>query len=708
MNSTLSSFISSAQLTKIQLYNLKNYIRDLALDAEQITVEGLLSMNEDEDKDEILGAAKEILKEYFKSLEPFRLKDMKKWLYNGGHDTGDDFLSRDVFSDLCIYKQSHSNFPDVMKQRDFHKVLVVSGESGAGKSFSSVRLFPQLLVKGEQYEKLLVFYCCRSPEEKDLPEEKTARDNKAYNQLQFWWGACWKKVFDDYPQLEKGDCKRAAVVMVVDELGNRPHLLRGLLSIAATFGKMCTMNDDETSSSVSYHNTAKVGQFRLICVGTGLDWSVHHLDEELASDPSKYHHISIQPWSLANFQSYVARSLHSIMPEKHRQEVITELMTLQLSRIGSNPRCAEYLMEALNKNSRIESSFSPATTLFNHRAEIFRNVASQYRNANGIAKLFSLHKDAASELLSSALRLVYSQDLHGDNLEKAKQLLIYGVLSYDEKLYISPAMLLMLLSEFGYRDMTVLDGEDFEQLTALRELGHILMEEARAKVFIIVLKEPIPSTRANEMKNGKFSFQLPRRFFHPATQGSTSVEQIHKDAYYIIVNGPRAPSADVIVLPPEAQKQRRARFIQAKKYIKGYNPSLKAFKKELANLGLDEQAQRATYCLHQALANGRQMEFEFVLSCGDVNGGVSQALHDKIESIKNNSGADLKAEVVHPLWQSIMIDGDVPCDNHKYTVQIHEDKQSYSITSTRICKQGTVENDDDLGDLNAQLEDTKL
>eukprot|EP00981_Chlorochromonas_danica_P007307 scaffold1665_cov183-Ochromonas_danica.AAC.1 len=127
------------------------------------------------------------------------------------------------------------------------------------------------------------------------------------------------------------------------------------------------------------------------------------------------------------------------MPEKHRQEVITELMTLQLSRIGSNPRCAEYLMEALNKNSRIESSFSPATTLFNHRAEIFRNVASQYRNANGIAKLFSLHKDAASELLSSALRLVYSQDLHGDNLEKAKQLLIYGVLSYDEKLYISPA-----------------------------------------------------------------------------------------------------------------------------------------------------------------------------------------------------------------------------------------------------------------------------
>eukprot|EP00981_Chlorochromonas_danica_P007308 scaffold1665_cov183-Ochromonas_danica.AAC.2 len=110
-------------------------------------------------------------------------------------------------------------------------------------------------------------------------------------------------------------------------------------------------------------------------------------------------------------------------------------------------------------------------------------------------------------------------------------------------------------------------------------------------------------------------------FFHPATQGSTSVEQIHKDAYYIIVNGPRAPSADVIVLPPEAQKQRRARFIQAKKYIKGYNPSLKALKKELANLDLDEQAQRATYCLHQALANGRQMEFEFVLSCGDVNGG---------------------------------------------------------------------------------------
>eukprot|EP00981_Chlorochromonas_danica_P011494 scaffold4040_cov287-Ochromonas_danica.AAC.2 len=723
MECTLSEFMSSAKLNDLQRCQLGAYIQKLELETETITICSLLNLDDKAvNSGAILRAAKEVLMEYLKSLEPFNVANMKTWLYNGGHDTGDDFLRATIYPDLCVCKPSLSDLPEIMKQRACHKVLVVSGESGAGKSFSSIRLFPELLVRGEKYEKLLLFYCCRDPEASDLPEQKAIRDDRAYKQLEVWWDTCWNKIFDEYPQLNEKECKGAAVVMVVDELGNRPHLLRGLLSMATAFEKSCTTmidgnnnNGNNSSSSVS---RTKVGQFRLICVGTGLDWSVHHLDEDLASDPTRYHHISIQPWLKESFQLYAERNLYSVMP-MHHQEVVSELMALQLSRIGSNPRCAEYLLDALRADGyRIENSLSPATTLFNLRGEIFREAASQYRNANGIAKLFGFHKDAACELLSSGLRLAYSQNLCHADLEKAKQLLMYGILRYDvapdmiQKLYISPAMLLMLLSEFGYRDVTVLDGEDFERLVALRELGHILMEEARAKVFIITLKEPIPNTRANEMKNGKFSFKLPRRFFRPSPQGSTSVERMYKDAYYIIVNGPRAPSADVIVLPPETQMQRQARFIQAKKYVKGYNPSAIAFEKEVANLGLNEQAQQATYYLHQALANGRPMQHEFVLSCGDGNGGVFQSLNDKIAAfIQNNPAVDLKAEVVHPLWQSLLIDGDVQCENNKYLVQITQDQDhlSYSISSSQIGKRGAVEDDaDDLGDLYTQLEAASL
>lgn len=629
---------------------------------------------------------------YPQPTEPFHIENITSWLIKCGHDTGDNFQNSIFYSDLCVYEPScalngSTMLIDDIQQRAFHTVLVVSGESGAGKSFSAVHLFPNLLLQEKTYQKLLVFYCCRNPQIPDLDGDKQKRDDAAEAQLEEWWNTGWSNLCDMHPGLKKEQCEEAAVVMVVDELGNRPQLLRGLISRATAFERKHTTGINETSDSNS--DLVKVCQYRLVCVGTGLDWSVHHLDWTVASDCGQFYHIQLQQWPSHKLRQYAEQRLRD---KPKYKEVINQLMTLQLSRLGSNPRCAQYLVDVLIKDGRIFSSLSPGPTLYYLRGEIFRAVASRYRSANGIAKLFLNHKNAASRLLSSALRLAYAEkvsDIAAIDLEDAQQLLIYGVLHYkvgaeaDEKLFLSPAMLLMLLSEFGHRDTTVLDGEGFEQLVALRELGHILMKDAAAKVVIIALKNPIPSTVANASKmSNKCCFVLPSDFFDPSTQGSSSIKRVYDDSYYIIVNGPKAPSVDIFVLPPArvsgaGKEEMKARFIQAKKYRNGYKPSCAELDKELANFGLRPVLQRATYLVHQALADERSRQHVFVLSSDS-----GDSLKSKIAKMEGLSQVDLSVEVVHPIWQDLVLDGDLPNEHHKYTVEVKDG--SLFVTSARI------------------------
>ena len=60
------------------------------------------------------------------------------------------------------------------------------------------------------------------------------------------------------------------VVLVVDELGNRPELLRTLIAVATNVEREVCSESGESSGDMQF------GAFKLICVGTGLDWAACH------------------------------------------------------------------------------------------------------------------------------------------------------------------------------------------------------------------------------------------------------------------------------------------------------------------------------------------------------------------------------------------------------------------------------------------------
>lgn len=608
------------------------------------------------------------------------------------YNSGDNLRLGTFYPELCKFDKDIIADP----RRDDHEVLVISGESGSGKTFSAVHRLPSLLLQGLEHEKLFVFYCCRDPEVPDLSsmDTKEDRDSAAFKQLQEWWDAGWNKVLATYPQLNREMCAAgAAVVMVLDELGNRPNLLRGLIASAADFERSHTAAATAVAP-VDSSSDMVVKQFRLICVGTGLDWAVGEQGGTIASDSKNFCHIQLQQWTSKEFRHYAEkRCKDKNEEESSRQAVVKELMVLQLSSLGSNARCAKFLLDTLLDNTlkhdRIFHSISPRSELFTMRSDIFRDVANRYAAANGIGKLFRDNPHAATELLSAALRLAYAgkvPDAADD--EQARKLLIYGVLHYKAdvvgggKLCMSPAMLLLLLSRFGKSDLAVLDGEGFEHLVALRELGRILRTDARAKVVIIRLENPIPPSVANtpSLKNNYGQIcrpVLPSEFFHPSNPGDLSIKRVYEDAYYIIVNGPKAPFVDVIVLPPVTSMELGLQ-IQAKKYVNGYNPSVNELDIEARNFGLCPKTHRASYMLKLALFKGHPVRNVFVLSCESGN------LHTHIDMSTLKGLVDV--EVVHPLWQSLILDRDPSFDQHQYTIEMGENDSLSCVTSCPVVR----------------------
>ena len=78
--------------------------------------------------------------------------------------TPEDFLKPSYNPTLVSFDSNNILDNRNMIHRDTHKVLVLSGESGAGKSFSSVRMLPRMLMNDDDRGpniKTIVFYCCR-------------------------------------------------------------------------------------------------------------------------------------------------------------------------------------------------------------------------------------------------------------------------------------------------------------------------------------------------------------------------------------------------------------------------------------------------------------------------------------------------------------------------------------------------------------------
>merc|ERR1712100_464057 len=107
----------------------------------------------------------------------------------------------------------------------------------------------------------------------------------------------------------------------------------------------------------------------------------------------------------------------------------------------------------------------------------------------------------------------------------------------------------MLLLEFGMRDIMAVDADSFEVLVALREMTHILLKQSNASVLIRKLDVPLPDTQANyQLRKGItecYKPVLPSGFvLHENERGDLSITMEPKDAYHVIINGPRAPAPD--------------------------------------------------------------------------------------------------------------------------------------------------------------------
>lgn len=343
-------------------------------------------------------------------------------------------------------------------------------------------------------------------------------------------------------------------------------------------------------------------------------------------------------------------------------------------------------------------------------------MAQRYKSTNGIGVfLRRFSREVAIALLMPAIQFAYISKVDQiTDVDSLKRLLVLGVLSYhvqSHSVTISPALLLLLLSEFGKRDLTVLDSEGFEHLVAIRELCHIFMQDPLAAVDIILLRKPVPSTTSNSQLLGKASSAielnicLPKKHFF-IEEGSTAFSKVHPNSYLVVVNGPRAAAPDVLVLPPKC-KSIPPRIIQAKKYRTSYDPSPKDLLKEIGKLGLDFKEYPATYLVLKALVGYTSIEPEYVFvlrspgellakklqllkAVGQVKGvaeedvsgvvggeGVKEKLLSSVvtaetppsatylESIKvddfttqDEKEVCIRVEEVHALWQELILDRD--------------------------------------------------
>ena len=118
-----------------------------------------------------------------------------------------DLASAICYDDLFKYDVSSEE-----KVRDYESVLVISGESGAGKTLAAVHHFPRFVRCKTNVCKKIVFYACRDPFEEDLQKNS-------------WLRTGWKSLRKQYPTMPAKEWRNLLVVLVVDELGNRPELL---------------------------------------------------------------------------------------------------------------------------------------------------------------------------------------------------------------------------------------------------------------------------------------------------------------------------------------------------------------------------------------------------------------------------------------------------------------------------------------------------
>ena len=580
-----------------------------------------------------------------------------------------------------------------------HKTVVVSGESGAGKTYFALnQLLDDLFTSRRRDNPAdlhpMVFYFCLSDYEdfdsdtrEDETMEKSARNTKAFTKLKEFWEMARRKIIQKFPAMQEAvgreHWRKLQVVLVLDELGNKPNLVRGLVAAIPEFEKLVT----KTESS-GYN--APVHDFRAALVGTAIDWALikSHDDPKniaCASNLNFYVHIAIQPWCREKLKEYLQNRLraHDTTRELADSTAHAVLSIPLLELLGRNARCASFLARhviQLLSTLNVDAEFNgmPTTAAIQRaKATIFRQVALNYLEVNGIHYMMSRmggHQFSAYAIQS--LRFV-GHKLIDDQVKREEDevrcLLIYGILHLSPdrvdgqlSLQISAALLLLILHGFGWRDMPVADPESFAQIVALREMANIIIEDKDAKVDFVVLSEPVPARNIIKRKKNAISFSLPAHAFPPRQDGG-ALADVREGHVLIVVNGPKAPTADVIVIYKDKLK-----LIQAKRYSTTGNDNSSGnsrWKKEMRKLGLrvPEVSTRKRYPATCA----------FLLSLASLNAGgnrsvervvVTAAAHGFLQQDEKTYTYDDailggKARVscteIEPVWRQLVLDPQV-------------------------------------------------
>ncbi len=542
------------------------------------------------------------------------------------------------------------------------KCIVVTGESGVGKTVFSTGLLPSVLYPSANSggNTTVVFYTkpkhntkitCREIDD-NAPVEK--RNETAMKLLMDIWKVLLDKLYSQYPKTNSWNAdnenwKHLRAVLVLDEMGAYPNLLRGIVAVSHEFQKV-SINGSNGGNGI------RVLSMDVVLVGTALDFAVRTANEcqtnagnlnlsaqNIASDTDKFVRVALTPWDDHKVMQFFVNYMKSNSVKDPKAALVSRtILRIHILRtIAQNARCAFFLMFSffehcsligINQQLNDLSDSFIEEFIVENKTFLYVKTAAQYRNANGIGSLCRDNPLLFNYLVSCCFAVSF-----GDQLKTmdAITLLRLGMLTYNigsSTFEISPPLLLFMLSRFNQFPIAR-NSDSFEMLVGWMEAAKAFsmlqrnigvrdanfanrVTDAINSIIVSCLRYPILSTVANanyvstisalnRLRNLKAGEELPADlrsfgndfasveaclldkliycFKFPKHMIKDNKLVFLPDKVYILINGPRAPFPDVIVIDTRGGRK-VIRFLQAKFFKDGFTFDAK-FESELFKLG---------------------------------------------------------------------------------------------------------------------------
>ena len=398
------------------------------------------------------------------------------------------------------------------------RVVVVSGESGAGKTYFAVRRLRRVIFK-EKTNSVAVFYAKpRSFLDGDLSPllDTNERNHQARRFLANVWQAAVSRfqMREDRDPMVKGyKLAEVNVLLVLDEMGPFPVLLRGVIACWSDFETMVigatdqgapdrgaadqgaavrlapTPNNSSAPKPSAAATLVKCLANRLVCVGTAVDWAVMTMAQQQpnakqdvgaqlhrsqprpadqsapdpGSDQDRFLLIRLTPWASDTLSSFWRFCFQIEFPTQDPRHVnITEwCLSFATSdnlfaAMGQNARCARFLaLEILGllqgRGALVAHKEVLMEILTSGRDIIFSRAAHCYLQCNGISDFQRNHPQNFKVIMMQSLQYAMAPAIiPADAENEVRRLLQYGVLSLDASNRVHMSPAMLLLTLSGF------------------------------------------------------------------------------------------------------------------------------------------------------------------------------------------------------------------------------------------------------------------